>query len=108
VPRPQFTAWEIGKLELSALKEADPALREHYETLYRESLASSHDHSGMRAASAVRKEYSRTIVVDKRQAASILDSVGTEGFIDPAQGVVERRDDFAEQFDRNLTMSFER
>jgi len=107
-PRPQFTALEISKLELHALKETDPALREHYEMLYRESLASSRDDSEMRAASAVRKEYSRTIVVDEREAASILDYVGNEGFIDPAQGVVERRDDFAEQFDRKQAMSFER
>jgi hypothetical protein len=108
VPRPQFTAGEIGKLELQALKETDPALRENYETLYRESLANSHDNSGMRTSSAVRKEYSRTIAVDGREAANILNSVGTEDFIDPERGVGNRSDDFAEQFDRKQAMSFER
>lgn len=43
LPRPQFTAWEIGRIELHAAKEADPALREHYEKLYRESLANLRD-----------------------------------------------------------------
>ena len=76
--------------------------------LYRESLASSRDDSELRAASAVRKKYSRTIVVDEREAASILDSVGTEGFIDPDHSIGDRNDNFAEHFDRNLTMSFER
>jgi hypothetical protein len=107
-PRPQFTAGEIGKLELQALKETDPALRENYETLYRESLANSHDNSGMRTSSAVRKEYSRTIAVDGREAANILNSFGTEGFIDPERGVGNRSDDFAEQFDLKQAMSFER
>lgn len=108
VPRPQFTAWEIGKLELHALKEADPVLREHYETLYRESLASSRDDSGMRTSSAARKEFSRTIVVDGREAANILDYIGPEGFMDPDHGIGDRNDNFAEHFDRNQAMSFER
>lgn len=108
VLRPQFTAWEIGKLELHALKETDPALREHYEKLYRESLASGRDDPGIRTASAVRKEYSRTIVVDEREATSILDSVRTEGFIDPGQGIGDRNENFAELVYRNQAMSFER
>jgi hypothetical protein len=107
-PRPQFTAWEISKLELQALKEPEAMVREHYEKLYHESLATSRDDSGIRAPSAVRKEYSRTIVIDERQAANILDSVGTEGFIDPDRGVGNRSDDFTEQFDLKQAMSFER
>jgi hypothetical protein len=107
MPRPQFTAWEINKLELHAMKESDPALRQHYETLYRDSLASNRDDSEARTA-GVRKEYSRTIVLDGRESMSILDSVGAESFIDPDRGAGDRSEYFAEHSDRNQAMSLER
>jgi hypothetical protein len=108
VPRPQFTAWEIGKLELHALKETDPAFREHYEQLYRESLADSRGDSAMRPASAVRKEYSRTIIASGREGASILEPVGTEGFTDPDRNLEDGGHSFVEHFERQQVMNFER
>jgi hypothetical protein len=45
-PRPHFTPWEIGKLELHAAKELDPYLREKYENLYLAALQDDRgDHS---------------------------------------------------------------
>jgi hypothetical protein len=108
MPRPQFTAWEISKLELHAMKESDPALRQHYETLYRDSLASSRDGSETRAAGAAHKEYSRTIVLEGRESVSILDSAGAGSFIDPDRGVGDRSEYFTERFDRNQAMNLER
>ncbi|GEM_PF-860803 len=108
MPLPQFTAWEISKLELRAIKENDPALRQHYEALYRDSLVGSRDDSEMRAAGATHKEYSRTIVLDGRESKSLLDSVGAGSFIEPDRGVGDRSEYFAEHFDRNQAMSLER
>lgn len=108
IPRPQFAAWEISRLELHALKETDPARREHYEKLYRESVANSRDNFGIRASRATHREYSRTIVVDGREAVSILDYVGAENFNDPGRSVGAGGDDFARHPDQKQTMSFER
>lgn len=107
LPHLQFTAREISKLELHAMKESDPALRQHYETLYRDSLASNHDDSEVRTA-GVRKEYSRTIVLDGRESVSILDSAGAGSFFDPDRGDGDRSEYFAEHFDRNQAANLER
>ncbi len=78
LPRPQFTAWEIARLELHATKETDPALHEHYEQLYREAVTDHRNDSAMREVEMGRGEFSRTIVLDEREAASIFDSGGVE------------------------------
>jgi hypothetical protein len=108
MPRPQFSAWEISKLELHAMKENDLALRQYYETLYRDSLASTRGDSEARAAGATHKEYSRTIVLEGREEVSILDSASAGSFIDPDRGVGDRSEHFAERFDRNQAMRLER
>ncbi|MGE0128917.1 MAG: hypothetical protein AB7U82_12630 [Blastocatellales bacterium] len=108
IPRPHFTPWEISRLELYAMKETDPARRERYEKLYRESVASSRDDFGMRALRTAQREYSRMIVIDEREVANILDYVGAENFNDPGRSVGEGSDDFAKHPDQKQTMSFER
>jgi hypothetical protein len=90
------------------MKESNPAFRQHYETLYRDSLASNRDDSEARTAGATHKEYSRTIVLDGRESMSILDSVGAGSLIEPDRGVGDRSEYFAEHFDRNQTASLER
>jgi len=108
VPRPQFTAWEIGKLELHALKETNPVLREHYEKLYRDSLVDSRGDSEIQAPSAIRKEYSRSIVVDGREVTRILEPIGTEGFTDLDRDVGEGSRNFVEHVELQQAMNFER
>jgi hypothetical protein len=76
VPLPQFTAWEIGKLELHATKECDPTRRARYEKLLNDSLTASRDDSETRAPGEIR----RTIVLDDREAMNIFDSVVPESF----------------------------
>jgi len=61
LPRPQFTAREISKLELQVIKENDPAQREQYAKLYHEALEES------------RPEFSRVINLDQSETREILD-----------------------------------
>ncbi len=77
-PRPQFTAREIGQLERQAMKENDPALREHYEQLYREAITNPRTDSAMREKKTNREKAHQIIVLDEREAASIFDSGGFE------------------------------
>lgn len=97
VPRPGFTAWEIGKLELHTAKEIDPAYRACYEKLLNESLAASRDDSETRAPNDVR----RTIVLSDRESASIFDSAFAES------NARDFEDRLPSRFDR-AAMSFER
>jgi hypothetical protein len=61
LPRPQFTAREISRLELQIIKENDPALREQYAKLYHEAL----EEPGA--------EFSRAITLDPSETREILD-----------------------------------
>jgi len=61
LPRPQFTAREISRLELQIIKENDPALREQYAKLYHEALEEP------------RAEFSRAITLDPSETREILD-----------------------------------
>jgi hypothetical protein len=61
LPRPQFTAREISRLELQIIKENDPALREHYAKFYHEALEEP------------RPEFSRAITLDPSETREILD-----------------------------------
>ncbi|MGH9839049.1 MAG: hypothetical protein ACREEM_09715 [Blastocatellia bacterium] len=103
MPRPQFTAWEIGRLELHAAKETDLALREQYEQLYREAIADRRDDSATREIE-VRKESSRTIVLDEREAATIFGSAG----VDAGREFEFRETRVPEREDSRSAMSFER
>ncbi len=96
-PHPKFTAWEISKLELSAAKEPDPALRARYEKFLSESLTASRDESRTQAASDIR----RTIVLDDREAASIFGYVGREIY------ALDFEDRSSSQFDR-AALNYER
>lgn len=93
-PIPRFAAWEIGKLESHAAKEADSALRARYEKLLNESLTASRDDSETRAPYDVR----RTIVLGVRESASFA---GAEGHARDSE------DRSSSYFDR-AAMSFER
>ena len=73
LPRPQFTAWEVGRLEQHAMKETDPTLREQYEQLYRETIADRRNDSATREKETDRNELARTIVLEDREAAGIFD-----------------------------------
>jgi hypothetical protein len=61
LPRPQFTAREISRLELQIIKENDPALREQYAKFYHEALEEP------------RQEFSRAITLDPSETREILD-----------------------------------
>jgi hypothetical protein len=99
VPRPQFTALEISRLEQQAAKETDPAFREYYTKLYRESLVSGRDDS----ETPINKEYSRTIVLNERESSNIFDPVGNDYLLPRNQ-----RDALAETADWRQEIVFER
>lgn len=61
LPRPQFTAREISRLELQIIKENDPTRREQYAKLYHEALEES------------RAEFPRAITLDPSETREILD-----------------------------------
>lgn len=108
VPRPQFTAWEISKLELHAFRETDPTLREHYEQLYRESLVDSRGDSALRTPGAVRKGYARTILADGREARHSLEPISTKSPFNADRAIGGSPEDLAERFERQPVPSFER
>ncbi|MBL8168618.1 MAG: hypothetical protein JNJ50_10715 [Acidobacteria bacterium] len=69
LPRPQFTAREISRLELQVIRENDPELREQYVKLYRETLEEP------------RQDFPRAITLDPSETRELLDLKRAAPFI---------------------------